>query len=63
MMNGEKIRGKKRILQVSFDIEVDEVVDGVDLNDEVAELLQNNGYHVIGSDFRGDMTGEYGHLC
>ena len=63
MMNGEKIRGKKRILQVSFDIEVDEVVDGVDLNDEVAELLQNNGYHVIGSGFNEDVTSEYGHLC
>ena len=63
MINGKEIRGKKRILQVSFDIEVDVAVDGVDLSDEVAKLLQNNGYHVIGSGFNGDMTGEYGHLC
>lgn len=63
MMDGKEIRGKKRILQVSFDIEVDYATDGVELSDEIAEFLQNNDYHVIGNSFHGDMTSKYGHLC
>ena len=49
----------KRVKQISFDILVDEGVDGMSLADEVSDFLEANGYRILGSGFQEDMTEFY----
>lgn len=49
----------KKVKQISFDILVDENVDGCDFAEEVADFLEANGYKVLGAGFQEDMTDEY----
>lgn len=49
----------KRIKQISLDIAVDETVDGVELAEEIANCLEENGYYIAGSAFTEDLTKEY----
>lgn len=49
----------KRVKQISFDILVDENIDGVDFAEEVADFLNANGYKVLGAGFQEDMTEVY----
>lgn len=49
----------KRVKQISFDILVDENVDGCDFAEEVADFLEANGYKVLGAGFQEDMTDVY----
>lgn len=55
----------KKVKQISFDILVDESVDGMNLADEVADFLEANDYRVLGAGFQEDMTeiykNEYGY--
>ena len=38
----------KRVKQISFDILVDEGIDGMNLADEVSDFLEANGYRIFG---------------
>lgn len=49
----------KRVKQISFDILVDEGVDGMNLADEVSDFLAANGYRILGAGFEGDITEFY----
>ena len=49
----------RRIKQISFDVIVNENVDGYDLAEEIADFLSKNGYDVLGSSFQEDMTDLY----
>lgn len=49
----------KRVKQISFDVLVDESVDGMNLADEVADFLEVNGYRILGAGFQEDMTEIY----
>ena len=49
----------KRVKQISFDILVDEDVDGMNLADEVSDFLEANGYRILGAGFQEDMTEFY----
>ena len=49
----------KRVKQISFDILVDEGVDGMNLADEVADFLEANGYRILGTGFQEDVTEFY----
>ena len=49
----------KRVKQISFDILVDEGVDGMNLADEVSDFLETNGYRILGAGFQEDMTEFY----
>ena len=49
----------KRVKQISFDILVDEGVDGMNLADEVSDFLEANGYRILGDGFQEDMTEFY----
>ena len=49
----------KRVKQISFDILVDEGVDGMNLADEVSDFLESNGYRILGAGFQEDMTEFY----
>lgn len=49
----------KRVKQISFDILVNENVDGCDFAEEVADFLEENGYKVLGAGFQEDMTDVY----
>ena len=49
----------KRVKQISFDILVDEGVDGMNLADEVSDFLEANGYRILGAGFQEDMTEFY----
>ena len=42
----------KRVKQISFDILVDEGVDGMNLADEVSDFLEANGYRILGLVFK-----------
>lgn len=48
-----------KVKQISLDIVVDESTDGYELNEEVADVLENCGYIVLGSSFQDDMTDSY----
>ena len=49
----------KRVKQISFDILVDDTIDGMNLADEVADFLEVNGYRILGAGFQEDMTETY----
>lgn len=49
----------KKVKQISFDILVDENVDGCDFAEEVADFLEAHGYKVLGAGFQEDMTDVY----
>ena len=49
----------KRVKQISLDILVDDDVDGMNLADEVADILQENQFVILGSGFQEDMTETY----
>ena len=49
----------KKVKQISFDILVDENVDGCDFAEDVADFLEANGYVVLGAGFQEDMTEVY----
>ena len=49
----------KRVKQISFDILVDEGVDGMNLADEVSDFLEANGYRILGAGFQEDVTEFY----
>lgn len=49
----------KRVKQISFDVLVNENIDGCDIAEEIADFLEVNGYRVLGADFQDDMTEEY----
>lgn len=49
----------KRVKQISFDIIVDDDVDGMNLADEVADFLEANGYRILGAGFQEDLTEVY----
>ena len=49
----------KRVKQISFDILVDEDVDGMNLADEVSDFLEANGYRILGVGFQEDVTEFY----
>lgn len=49
----------KRVKQISFDVLVNENIDGCDLAEEIADFLEANGYRVLGAGFQDDMTEEY----
>lgn len=49
----------KKVKQISFDILVDENVDGFDLAECVADFLEANGYRILGAGFQEDLTAIY----
>ena len=49
----------RKVKQISFDILVDENVDGCDFAEKVADFLEENGYRVLGAGFQDDMTDYY----
>ena len=53
----------KKVKQISFDVLVNENVDGCDLAEEIADFLEANGYMVLGAGFQEDMTETYKEDC
>lgn len=53
----------KRVKQISFDVLVNENIDGCDLAEEIADFLEANGYRVLGAGFQEDMTETYKEDC
>ena len=53
------MKNKKRVKQISFDIVVDENVDGCNFAEEIANFLETNGYIVLGAGFQEDVTEVY----
>ena len=53
----------KRVKQISFDVLVNENIDGCDLAEEIADFLEANGYIVLGAGFQYDMTELYEEQC
>ena len=49
----------KRVKQISFDILVNENIDGCNLAEEIADFLETYGYTIIGAGFQEDMTEYY----
>ena len=49
----------KRVKQISIDILVDDTVDGVDLADEVASVLEERQFTVVACGFNEDLTEDY----
>ena len=49
----------KRVKQISLDILVDDDVDGMNLADEVADILEERQFVVLGSGFQDDLTEIY----
>jgi len=50
---------KKRVVQISVDIEIGADENGDVVAEQIAEELENNGRIVLGSAFQGDMSLEY----
>lgn len=48
-----------RVKQISIDILVDDTVDGVNLADEIADILEERQFVVMGCGFNEDMTETY----
>ena len=49
----------KRVLQISMDIVVDSNIDGLELSNEILDIILNKAYPVVGIDYTGDMTEHY----
>lgn len=48
-----------KIKQISIDVRVSEIIDGTDLASEILKCLENNGFTIVGIDFKEDLTDEY----
>lgn len=50
----------KRVVQYSIDILIkNDEEDSIDLEELIAEAIEEKGLHVVGVDFRDDMTTAY----
>ena len=49
----------KRVVQISIDIMVDDTVNGDSLAEEIAVVLENRQFDVLGACFSADLTEEY----
>ena len=48
-----------RVVQISFDVVIDNNVDGMKIADKMAEDLETVGYEVLGAGFQADVTEYY----
>jgi hypothetical protein len=49
----------KKVKQVSFDILVDDTVDGYNLAEQITDILKASGYEILGADFKEDVSEFY----